>query len=367
METANADKIRKKARKYYNHRIENHFRAEQRDAIKDKLINCFNDACISFNKLKDDLNESSDFEINYTTLYNTLNKNKNTLDIYCVIALCRYFNLDISYVLSEPNDPVSEILYENSKYTSEAFSKLTGNKYIGVHYGYLYSPNKSCDFIDSFRLEIIRERGQTVARLRIQSNTTDKSGNIVRGVKTLSGKPTLVKPHNIYIPLHDSLGNCYIFSFSYIQYNVLEIYYRRGIAITQSQSTARTPLVQSFVIFDRPVSIENMELIKGLLLLNDDAFHIPASELERLISENQDIANLYEKAKYVFEGNKEEYYLIDELQILHSLKRSTDKINAIRLLQIMKANATDAERIFLYESDEYSEFSKLIHKIDEES
>ena len=106
-----------------------------------------------------------------------------------------------------------------------------------------------------------------------------------------------------------------------------------------------------------------MEIIKGMLLLSDDVFHISSKELETLVNENERVAHLFNNLQYIFNQNSEQYYLVDEAQILHSLKNCMTRTEAVRVLQLMKARATDAKRIYFPESDDYSEFSKEIKKL----
>lgn len=137
-------------------------------AIKKRLNEAVDKINISANKLKDELNDKYGYEINYETLNNTLNLSKpKSLDTICVIALCRYFNLDTAFVLSEPNNPNSEIYTNENQFVSERFAILSEPKYFGYYYWYFYSPKKTNNLIDNFHLKINKEYGKTVARLTI--------------------------------------------------------------------------------------------------------------------------------------------------------------------------------------------------------
>lgn len=345
-----------------NKRIDNQSRVMQYQAIKARLNKKFGESGLTINKLKDELNNLCDFQINYDTLRKTLDSTTNTLDIYCVIAMCKYFNIDTAYVLSEANNSANEILYEEAQYTSEKFAELDDPKYWKKHFGYLYSPKKGNESIDTFCMEIKKEGTKLVAHLEITYHTTSLDGKESTGTKKLTGRPVLVKPQGIYIVFTESSGSYYIFSYSYVQYNIRDLYFRRGSIITQGRDASRQPMMQSFVLFDAPVAEEEREVIKGMLLLSDNMFHISSKEIEDLAAENERVAYLINNLKYIFNENCEQYYLVDEAQILHSLKNCMSRTEAVRVLQLMKARATDAKRIYFPESDDYSEFSKEIKK-----
>jgi len=103
-------------------------------AIKEMLIKKLKQLNYSGYKIKTELTNELGYEINYATLKNTLNLQSSALDIYCVIGLCRYLNLDIAYVLSPPDNPTDSLYYNESDFVSEHFSFLNDPKYMGVYY-----------------------------------------------------------------------------------------------------------------------------------------------------------------------------------------------------------------------------------------
>lgn len=335
---------------------------EQILAIKKRLNEAVDKINISTNKLKDELNDKYGYEINYETLNNTLNLSKpKSLDTICVIALCRYFNLDTAFVLSEPNNPNSEIYTNENQFVSERFAILSDPKYLGDYYGYFYSPKKTNNLINNFHLKINKEYGKAVARLTINYHSYKDNGQLKQGEKELIGTPIMVKPSNIYIVFTEGKGQFILFSFSYVLYNENTLYFRRGAMITQGRDAARHPLMQSFVMLNKELSQENIEqYIPGFLLLYDTDFHLPAHKLKELSKNHPEVARIFDEFGYIFQANQELYYKVNETQILASVRNNIPKQDVVKALQLMKANATDATRIYFPEIDEFSEFSKFL-------
>lgn len=337
-------------------------REAQSNAIKERLNRKFAQSGLSMNKLKNELNEKSGFEINYETLRNTLDYNNKSLDMFCVIAMCRYFNLDTAYILSAPDNPASAIYNEERQFVSERFSILDDPKYLGKYYGYFYSPKKTNQMIDSFSLELKKENGKTVARLSVDYHSIKNNGQMKITNKVMEGTPILVKPSSIYIVLTEGSGQFNILSFSYVHYNLNNLYFRRGAMLTHGRDATRQPLMQSFVMFDKKLSKDDMEYVPGFLLLYDTVFHIPTSEMQELGQKHPEIAYLFEEFFYIFKANTQQYYKVNEAQILASVRNNIPKEDVVKALQLMKAHATDAKRIYFPEIDDFSEFSKFLHQ-----
>ena len=86
----------------------------------------------NINALKDALNKDSEYNIQYTTLLNTLIFTKRSIDLYCVIAMCKYFDVNISDVLAEPDSENFEQLLVINKYNTENQSVLNDPNYTGL-------------------------------------------------------------------------------------------------------------------------------------------------------------------------------------------------------------------------------------------
>ena len=336
---------------------------EQADAIKKRLIDAIDRAGLNYNQLSEGIKKKIGFEVNYETIKHTLDFAKpSSLNLICVIAICRYLNLDTAYVLSEPDNPNSAMYEIENNFISERYSILDDPKYTGEYYGYFYTPKKTNIFIDEFRLEIKPEFGKTIAYLTIYYQSIKENEEIKITPKTLIGTPILVKPSNVFILFKNDDGQFIFMSFSYVFYNVRNLYFRRGTIITHGRNAARYPLMQSFVLFSKKISKENIEkYIPGFLLLNDTVFHIPASQLDELRSKHQEVDKLYNELNSLFRDSCEMYYCVNQDSILSAVKKNISENDVVRALQIMKSHATDAKRIYFPEIEEFSEFAKLLN------
>lgn len=339
------------------------FKEKQILAIKDRLNKAVDQSGLNINKLKDELNNKYDYEIHYETLSNTLKHSKlKSLDMICVIALCRYFNLDIAYVLSEPDNPALELYASENQFVSERYSILDDPKYLGDFYGYFYSPKQRNDLIDDFHLSLKPEHGKTVARLTVTYHSTQKNNKPKATQKELVGTPILVKPSSIYIVFTEGNGQFIIFSYSYVVYNENTLYFRRGAMITRGRDANRQPLLQSFVLFKNKLSEQAVkDFVPGFLLLYDSIFHVPAHTVNELSESHSEIAHLLNDYDYIFKKNLKYTYEINEAQLLASVSKKESKDDVIKALQLLKAHATDATRIYFPENEDISEFSKQLN------
>ncbi len=344
-------------------RDKNYIRDAQITAIKKRLYAAFDLSQMTYYAMVEKLNKECGYELNYETFRKTFDFSKNSLDIFCVMAMCKCLNLDIAYIFSEPTENDDKI-ESDDLYVSSKFRELNDEKYFGTFYGYLYSSKKMNDFLDSFVMEIKREGEKTVAILKVTYNTVNPGGEKTTGTKTLWGTPVWVEPSVVNITFKENSGTYYIFSFNYVEYRKRELYYRCGAVLTQGRSSDRVPMVQSFVLLTDEARAEYMDLIKGLLLMNDDTFHIPKKALDELAKKEKKVAALRDNLKYIFDYCCQEYYVIDENQILNSLRNTMPPKDAAEALILMKSRATDANRILFPENEYYSEVAKDFTKKD---
>lgn len=355
-----------------NKRVDNEMRIAQYTAIKEKLAKKWLDSGLTINALNDELNKRYGFELNKETLRKTLSQAYNTLDIYCVMALCRYFNMDISRVLAEPDIAEDNSASAGGKTVNDnniTLSTCTGSnkignfddaKYNGTYRGYFYSSKKDSNSIDEFELVIGTENNVSIAKMTTFSAAIDPLGNNFIDKREFSGYPILAKPGFIFIIFTESSGKCFIFSFNYVQYNSSGMYYRRGAIITQARSSLKQPMVQSFVLFNKTLSEDDKKLLPGLLLLYNNKIHVPARELKKLSQEYANVALLLEKHGDILYKNLEEYYVIKEKLILPYLKEIMSTDDAMETLQLIKSRASDANRIYFPDSEHYANFSKKL-------
>lgn len=102
-------------------------------AIKNKLNSCFpkhknND---SIYKIVQSLNDDFGYDFTYNTVYNTLKLDNNTLNTVVVIALCNYWNLDLNYILADPDEDCTNKQNYTLQKKNDKFVVLNDKKYEG--------------------------------------------------------------------------------------------------------------------------------------------------------------------------------------------------------------------------------------------
>lgn len=333
---------------------------EQMTAIKNRLLNHFHNSGLSIYKLLEEIKDASGFSLNYDTFRKTLDPNSTTLDIYSVIALCRYWNLDLSYILSSPDNteipmPSTENLVNSSK-----FSILNDPKYAGTYYGYIHSAKKVFSHIDYFELTISESCGKFQADMVLHAFGTANEGRRTEVQKHLTGVPIHVHPNAIFIILTNDAGELFIIFFNYVPYRSNNLYFKLGFLMTCATEISRPVLMQKFALFSQPVPPAKMKYIPGFLLLNDHTFHIPASVVDQLKNTEPSVQKLFDDFGYLLEYSRKDVYCINESQFLNSYSSSLSSNDIHKALTILKSFASDANRIVITDSTALAEFSKLL-------
>ena len=339
---------------------------EQMRAIKNRLFAQFCKSDLTIYKLLEEVKQVSGFSLNYDTFRRTIEPSSTTLDIYSVIALCQYWNLDVSYVLSPPDMPdtgspdTSTTSSANYTALSEQFHVLDDPKYTGTFYGYLYSAKKINSYIEQFELNIEKVDGQMKADMTYHAITNPNGTCETELIKHFSGVPILAGGHVIFMVLTNDSGEFFILSYNYTFYRRRNMYFKQGFLISCATDIARPILMQKCVLFSQPVLPEKMPYISGFLLLNDRTFHLPTQNLEVLKKSYPEVKKVFDHLSYLLEHSKKEIYDINETLLLNSYTSELSVYDILHALMLMKGTATDATRITVTEDVALSEFSKLL-------
>lgn len=128
-------------------RVKSDEKLKQISAIKERLnteLTKFKEMGGSIYALLDILEKKYKFNLSYDTLNKTLSTgNTTTLDFFCVLALCRYWKLDISYILSPADSKEKPMPAADSMISSMKYKVLDDPAYLGTYYGYLSSNKKT--------------------------------------------------------------------------------------------------------------------------------------------------------------------------------------------------------------------------------
>ena len=330
-------------------RTQSEKKLEQIQAVKKRLYQKYNQFTANggtLYALHQILNNEQDFELNYDTLRKTLNPDSTTLDFFCVLALCRYWKLDTAYILSSPENTEMPMPSAESMTDSIKFKVLDDPAYLGTYYGFLFSNKKDNSDLHRLCLKIeLSQDGSFAAALTVESSVVGQEG--VRPLKKeLHGVPILSTFNsNISITLTDDIGNFFFLYMNYQKYITPRVFYRKGIAVTSAATDEREPVMQSFVLFDRPVPEEKLCFIPGLLFPPQDSCPITEESLRALKEGYPIVAQLTEEFDYMIKEHRETVYDINEASILAE-KSSMSKEDRLKALALLKEKALAANQFF---------------------
>lgn len=342
-------------------RVKSNEKLEQISVIKERLnteLTKYQKMGGSVHALLKILEEEYHFDLSYDTLNKTLTTgNTTTLDFFCVLALCRYWKLDISYIMSPPNNMEKPMPAADSMVSSMKYKVLDDPAYLGTYYGYLSSNKKENTDLHKLCLKIERSKdGSFTAYLTVESRVTGKNGTQALR-KELHGVPILsTLNQNIAITLTDEIGNFFFLYTNYAEYLTPRVFYRKGIAVTSAATGEREPVMQTFVLFDRPVPEKNLCYIPGLLFPPQDVVTISEDSLNVLAEEFPVVAQLVENFQYLIKEHREIIYDINEVSILAE-KSSMSREDRLKALALLKEKSVSADKFFftsnLAESTEF--------------
>ncbi len=335
---------------------------EQISAIKNRLIaeySKFLDAGGKMNTLLDLLNTKYGFNLCYDTLNKTLSTGNTTLDFFCVLALCRYWKLDISYILSPPDSTEQPMPAIETMMDSIKFKVLDDPAYLGTYYGFLSSNQDNNSELCKMCLKIeISPSKSFTASLGIGRSVAGSDECNEKDAKQLWGTPIVSSTnHNLSILFTDNVGNLVFLYMQYIQHKSYKMYYRKGIAVTTNSSSAREPVMQSFVLFNKPVPEEKLFYIPGLLLPPQKTFAVTEKNAKTLLAENPLLEQFFDEFEYLLEHSKDSVYRINEKTILSEESQMTIE-DRIRALLLLKEKSISTGKFIYSQNDVYSNFGR---------
>lgn len=334
-------------------------KADHIQAIKKRL--CEIVGKMTLNQLKGILEEKTNFDYHYDTIRNTFSNQSNALDVMVISAVARVFNVDIAQILALPGENIDNL--RESYYGESKAQELNDPRYFGKTYGYLYSNRMTRTDIDSFCLDIRRVGQKTYATFKLNYHST-KDGQTVIQYKEFTGEPFIVGGKSIYIVMQDSVGDILNLSYSYVRYNWHQLYFRKGTVVTRAREAHRSPLMQSFVMFDAPIAKTEMKYVPGFLVMADgfDLLHIPVRKFNDLCAADQDVMDLCNGCKYLFSDNHTQYHAVSENQLFINSHGIMERERAIRAVLLIKGIAEAPIRVSFPENDELSDFSRSLEK-----
>lgn len=143
--------------------------------------------------------------------------------------------------------------------------------------------------------------------------------NMVDGEKfVILNDPLYFEKYNGYMYSYNP-GSDEIINFDYKKYNKAEMYYRKGILVTNSSLNDKPPMFGNFVLVRNKVLDEKLSLIEGLPKITNDNCFIRKDKLLKLKENDEDVNNLFDKCGYIINHELGEHYCINESLILKAV------------------------------------------------
>ena len=338
---------------------------EQNRHIRSILSKAFKDSGLNQNQLLDALNRETGYEIAYNTLSTAITPPSTdgddldtTINLYTVIALCRYYHLDTAYVLSPPGTAEPAASPSAELINTSKFHALDDLKYCGTYHGYFYSPNQRSTDIIHFKLEIPAPSESHTSRFTYYGTHMSTERESQSDIRIFFGTPILsTVSSNIYIILTNDFGDFYFMYYDRHVFRKSKLYFRRGIIATPSTIGGYEPEFQIFALFSQELSQDKEILLKGLLNGIGSKFFVKTDELKQLRSEYKIVDDFCQRYNHILEHDIMNVTFINEAMFLND-PSDTDRADDVEALLLMKTQSIIPSRIVFSENDQISKFCK---------
>ncbi len=343
-----------------------------RKAIKDAFDAATNEAGLTVNDLYNKLKKYR-FSFAKGTLRNVLGISgdpNNSLDLECLVALCRFFGLDMNKLLSLGDIKDEDCSYH--KYAPEEyrvpdnaderdgngrlyadmpfvkslskvrkkFGVLDDEGYSGTFYCYTAYKDKSRITPIMYVLSMNRNPDTKMTSAVLYEAENDNGKIKAKENQSYHGVPVYVKAHSIiilFMSKDDNRGEFLQLAFSYENYtDGRGLIFRHGILLTAEKASKQTVVTQSFVLFNRMIEENDYIFVLGLLNPPNHNFSVPVKEVEKLAKENPIVAEFVKEYGEVLERNKKSVYMFSEDNILSDKESGMVDYDVIKALLLLK-------------------------------
>lgn len=343
-------------------------RIEYIKAVKSRLQERLGDDVQNINALYNKLEEFN-YALNVGTLKKTLapvdgrigDKPNYTLDLLCVIALCRYWKIDPSDILAPPTEwkKSQNILLEALNQQGK-FHALQDEKYAGDYVGYIVRPTHNSDEISRFWLSMGNEDGEfraTLKKIYIDSESLQEEAE--GEVHEMYGTPFCCDAYKmVMIIFSNKKGEFQCLFFGYEQYNTRKgLAFRQGLSVMGEAIDRSNVVAQNFLLFKKEV-VEKKELyIPGLLAFPQNVFEIEKKEVEELALKYPEVKAFLSEFEDKLEQDSTQVYLVSEDNVLSAPKVKISKEEIIKALLILKGHSSAPKRGYYMADGKYSDFA----------
>lgn len=293
-------------------------------------------------------------EQGYTLRQSTLSKiisDGSSMSLSNIVQISNILNLDLNDLLSESENldvrlraPISS----GQNNMRLIFDPKTQDMkpYLGEYYAYFFSTVSSEDKILMGKLvfEASLDKKRTLASFSFETGKMNAENKPIK--KEYTGELFLSPAMSAaYCALKsEEIGEIsyLIFNYKYINYEKLEC--KVLLSLTSSAGSNRVPTVHRMIITRKEIPIEELDLLRGQLYLNDSEILISESSLERFLADKRLDRSFVEYFTRPEQNIKllgvspVSYYYFDESIIRSAPLNSDVKRNAINLIRIYSAS-----------------------------
>lgn len=321
--------------------------------IKSKLSKALSDDNISVNKLTKNLNDLG-YPFTYNTINDTLNSSTQTLNTLVVVALCKYWDLDLNYVLAEPDENSLINKVYSFEEDNDKFVVLTDKMYAGSYTCYFlnyYSskfPNESNLLKGTMEITIDDKGASAVFTSGFDDKANGK--NIFRGVPYLS-----TFTNNIVLFMHDEIGKFYFFTMHYKKYHSKEMMFRIGTMQTVYKQSNCMPLSQKFIMFRNDIQPESQKYLLGILDMDFEKIIIRNNDLKQLAKKEPIVMQFCEQFEKLLANSTHEAHIFTKQQIFDEFDIYMDTEDILRALLLIKNFSVSPKLVKL--TDDYTVYN----------
>lgn len=301
--------------------------------------------------------ESENYKISIPTISKILDPNSdvNTVNPTVVVKLCKWWDIDLSYIFSLPED--NSMLTSLSHYGS-SFKHLDDPYYHGDFTCYLlriaYSSEtngyttrgdtlRKNDTLIEANLSIKPANDKVVAKLTLHNHTRLTNGEDYNYDTEMLATPILnTKTNNVIMNFESEHGKQYLIMFDYQVFYNAPMYYREAVMLTSTSNNEALPLVQKMIILRNSVPENYHEYVLGLLSLNTTTTIVSEDKLNQMAEEYPEIEHFINNFSWFLPFYKRPFYAIPD-----SLLDVNHHAPEMNLLEMKKA-------LLLLKSESYS-------------
>ncbi len=301
------------------------------------------------------------YPLSYNTFLNTFNRDLNTLDLFTLIAVSRYFQIPIELILADTSLSLEDFARQ-ANLSSHRDNGLfdPSSESAGTFYGFMNAYDQSKDGLMHFQLDI-QTKGKDSS-----SAVLTQYGQDAELIETYRGDRFSTPDKNmIYLALSGDSGHFMTIVFNTNTFGSGGQGFCRGVIFTAGSNQSE---VINCILFREPVNIDDQEdtnetaeikeYIRGLLKISNDrsqTLTISRDDYEQLLKDNGDVQTFSDRYQSMI--TPKEVLSIDEG---YALYRSNRQDNAQQRESVIKALLSLRRKSLLPDQIMYSEYTPYL-------